>query len=84
MDSILFTENFTKTSYGYINEYWYYENIDKETYPSTPWHWLLLGTCMLRKEMELRYQEKLNFIVNVSNLYEIWDLVGVIDDNIDS
>lgn len=49
---------------------------------------------MLKNGMELRCQEKLNFIFNVSNLYEIWDLkqillnvytlklVGIIDDSI--
>ena len=62
-----------EAGYGYVNEYWHYENIYKKTYVKFI-TLVALGTCMQGSGIELRFQEKLNFIINVSNFYNIWDL----------
>ena len=42
--------------------------------------WLSSSSSMQRNGFELRHQEKLNFIVNVSNLYEIWNLKQILEN----
>ena len=38
------------------------------------------GRCLQRDGFELRHQEKLNFIVNISNLFEILTLKQILEN----